>query len=213
MASIKVLLAEDQRLLRKLLSEHLRNAKDFQVVGEASDGREAVRLAERTRPHVALLDYDMPLLSGGEAARQIRQRCPHTLNVILSDFPPTDMPWIDEWIEKTQVENISETLREIVGRHSRSDSTRTLPDEAVWSDLSDKQRNALRLLVNKGLSDKEIAARLSRLEGKKVSEIAVRKRLLAVMDKWEIEPRKRGRLIQVAETNRRAAQGRDESPV
>ncbi len=200
MALIKVLLAEDHHLLRRLLVEHLRSAKDIQIVGAASNGREAVRLAERTHPDVALLDYDMPLLSGGEAARRIRERCPDTRIVILSDFPPTDLPWIDDWLRKEQVENICKTLRQLASRPGSARRLNAAPAETGWDDLTEGQRNALHLLVTEGLSNKEIAARLSRAEGAVVSETAVKKRLTAVMDKWGVEPRTRGRLIQVAGT-------------
>lgn len=56
----------------------------LQVVAEASDGAEAVRLAEETNPDVAVLDYSMPMLNGLDAARRIGQNCPQIVSIILT---------------------------------------------------------------------------------------------------------------------------------
>jgi len=68
---IRVLLADDHAIVRGGLRALLAREFDIQVVAEAEDGREALRLAEETRPDVAALDLSMPLLNGLEAARQM----------------------------------------------------------------------------------------------------------------------------------------------
>jgi two-component system response regulator NreC len=68
---IRVLLADDHALVREGLRALLSREPDMQVVAEAGDGREALRLAEETQPDVATMDLSMPLLNGLEAARQI----------------------------------------------------------------------------------------------------------------------------------------------
>jgi DNA-binding NarL/FixJ family response regulator len=68
---IKVLLADDQALVRAGFRALLDAQADIEVVGEAADGAEAVRLAERTRPDIVLMDIRMPVLDGLEATRQI----------------------------------------------------------------------------------------------------------------------------------------------
>jgi DNA-binding NarL/FixJ family response regulator len=68
--------------LRKVLEER----SDWQVVAEAGDGREAVRLAEQHRPDVAVVDVAMPLLNGIEATRQITRRVPQTKVLVLSMY-------------------------------------------------------------------------------------------------------------------------------
>jgi DNA-binding NarL/FixJ family response regulator len=70
---IRVLLADDHAIVREGLRALLEREPDLAVVAEAGDGREALRLAEETRPDVAALDLSMPLLSGLEAARQMAQ--------------------------------------------------------------------------------------------------------------------------------------------
>ena len=84
MKTIQILLADDHTVVRKGLRLLLESHPGFQVVADAADGREAVALAERTRPEVAVLDVAMPILNGIEAARQIAAHSPRIAIVILS---------------------------------------------------------------------------------------------------------------------------------
>jgi len=84
MSDIRILLAEDHAVMRTGLRLVLERQRDFQVVGEASDGREAVALAQQQKPDVILMDIDMPNLNGIEAARQITTSLPQVSVVILS---------------------------------------------------------------------------------------------------------------------------------
>lgn len=68
---IRVLLADDHAIVREGLRAILSREADIQIVAEAGDGREALRLAQETKPDVAALDLSMPLLNGLEAARQM----------------------------------------------------------------------------------------------------------------------------------------------
>ncbi len=68
---IRVLLADDHAIVREGLRALLSREPDMQVVAEAGDGREALRLAQETRPDVAAMDLSMPLLNGLEAGRQM----------------------------------------------------------------------------------------------------------------------------------------------
>jgi two-component system, NarL family, response regulator NreC len=84
MTDLRVLLADDHRLIRAGLRLLVEQQPGMTVVGEADDGKQAVALAERLRPDAAVLDVAMPLLNGIEATRLIRETCPATQVVMLS---------------------------------------------------------------------------------------------------------------------------------
>jgi two-component system response regulator NreC len=83
---MKILLADDHNVLRKGLRRILEEQSDLEVVGEASDGREAVSLTASLHPDVVVMDIGMPLMNGLEATRQILQRNPKLNVLILSMY-------------------------------------------------------------------------------------------------------------------------------
>jgi DNA-binding NarL/FixJ family response regulator len=84
MKSVRILLADDHTVMRTGLKLLLERQPDFEVVGEACDGRETMALAAKLKPDIVILDIAMPQLSGLEAARQINVHSPRTGIVILS---------------------------------------------------------------------------------------------------------------------------------
>ncbi len=84
MRETTIVLADDHQILRQGLRAMLEAEPGFSVVGEADDGVEAVRLVDRLRPRVLVLDLSMPALGGLEVVRQVRRRQPRTQVVILS---------------------------------------------------------------------------------------------------------------------------------
>lgn len=83
---IKVLLADDQTMIRQGFGYVIGLQEDMTLVGEACDGKEAVDLVARLRPDVILMDVQMPILSGIDAAQQIMKQLPETKIVILTTF-------------------------------------------------------------------------------------------------------------------------------
>ena len=83
---IRVVLADDQALVRAGFRLILRTEPDIEVVGEAADGEAALALAESERPDVVLMDVRMPRLDGVEATALIAQRCPATRVLVLTTF-------------------------------------------------------------------------------------------------------------------------------
>ena len=84
MKRITVLLAEDHLVVREGFRKMLELEDDFELIGEASDGRQAVTLAKKLHPAVVLMDIAMPLLNGLEATRQILKALPATKVLMLS---------------------------------------------------------------------------------------------------------------------------------
>jgi CheY-like chemotaxis protein/anti-sigma regulatory factor (Ser/Thr protein kinase) len=88
---IRILLADDHDMVREGLASILSDESDFELVGEASDGEEAVELAKRTYPDVVVMDIAMPRLSGVAATRQILVEAPRTRVIGLSMHEREDM--------------------------------------------------------------------------------------------------------------------------
>jgi len=84
MDRIRILLADDHTVVRDGIRVLLERQVGFEIAGEASDGIEAVRLAEESNPDVVLMDIAMPLLNGIEATRRIVAKCPQTAVIVLS---------------------------------------------------------------------------------------------------------------------------------
>lgn len=99
--SIKVILAEDHAIVRQGLCALLNAGGQFEIIGEAKNGREAVEMARSLRPDVILMDIAMPVLNGLEATRQILTADPTAKVIILSAHSD------DEYIERTRAAGVA----------------------------------------------------------------------------------------------------------
>ncbi len=86
MKKIRIFIADDHSLLRFGLKALFKYEKDFTVVGEAANGRDAVRLVAETKPDVVVMDLMMPVLDGVGAARMIKDRLPETKVLLLTSY-------------------------------------------------------------------------------------------------------------------------------
>src|SRR5258705_12828391 len=83
---ITVVIADDQTLFREGIKDRLESERNIQVIGEAVDGRDALRLVKKLKPNVILLDIKLPHMDGIEATRQIHKECTSTNVLILSSY-------------------------------------------------------------------------------------------------------------------------------
>ncbi len=86
MTAIRVLIADDHQLVRQGIHQVLSETDDFEIVGEAGDGHEALRLAVALNPDVTVLDVSMPGMSGIEVAAELRKRNPAARILMLSVY-------------------------------------------------------------------------------------------------------------------------------
>ena len=117
---ITLLLAEDHLIVREGLRRLLEAESDIEVVGEVSDGRQAVALARKLLPAVVIMDIAMPLLNGLEATRQIRKTVPDAKIIILSAHSDdayvehmTALGAVGYLIKQTSVHTLVEAIREV----------------------------------------------------------------------------------------------------
>ncbi|MEE9616686.1 MAG: response regulator transcription factor, partial [Anaerolineae bacterium] len=89
---IRVILADDHAVVRQGIRQFLEEAGDIEVVAEAGDGAEALRLVEAHQPDVAVLDIRMPEMTGVEAARRIKERFPRVRVLVLTAYD--DDPYV-----------------------------------------------------------------------------------------------------------------------
>ena len=86
----RILIADDHDLMRRAIRELVETCRDFEVVGEAKNGLNAVELARRLHPHIVLMDFHMPVMDGREATRTIRRELPDIGVIGLSVHPQTE---------------------------------------------------------------------------------------------------------------------------
>jgi DNA-binding NarL/FixJ family response regulator len=188
---IRVLLADDQQIVRQGLATILLYEEDIVVVGQAGDGQEAVASALSLRPDVVLMDLKMPRLGGVPATRQIREALPDTHVIILTTYDADDLVYeaikagADGYLLKDATrETLGDAVRGVMRGESQLDPTvartvlgefqrmatreaaprQELRDGTSTERLTPREEQVLQLLVE-GLSNKEIATRLHLTEG------------------------------------------------
>ena len=166
---ITVLLVDDHSLVRRGFRRLLEDEEDIQVVGEASDGEEAVKLARSLKPQVIVMDCALPGISGLQATRKILQTAPETLVLMLSMH--TEETWVRQAMEagargyvlKNAIDlELGSAIRRIVAGETVLDAQLSQEENLKGernSGLTPREVEILQLICD-GKSNKEIAAQL-----------------------------------------------------
>ena len=173
---IKVVLADDHRLVRDGLEQLISAAPDLQVVGTAADGGEAVAVTRASEPDVVLMDLVMPGIDGVEATRQISRDCPEVQVVVLTSFSDRerilaalDAGAVGYLLKDVEPAELLRAVRTAARGESPLDpkAARTLltaREQRPTLDLTPREIEVLSL-VREGLANKQIARRLGIREG------------------------------------------------
>jgi NarL family two-component system response regulator LiaR len=170
---IRVMLVDDHAVVRSGLSAFLLAFEDFDLVGEAGSGEEALRLCERDQPDVVLMDLMMPGMDGVETTRAIRKRCPHVQVIALTSFPEEDLVQgalragaLSYLLKNVSADELAAAIRAAhAGRPTLApEATQALIQAAnhpptPGEDLTAREREVLALMVD-GLHNSDIAERL-----------------------------------------------------
>ncbi|MFN0167931.1 MAG: response regulator [Bryobacteraceae bacterium] len=196
---MRILIADDHKVLRSGLRRILEEQPDLEVVGEAADGREAVDLASALQPDIVVMDIAMPQMNGMEATRQIVTKNPRINVLILSMY--SDENYIVQvlragargyLLKDSAEDDLINAVRSVnsglpffspkIARLLVGDSMQRLRDEAVsdtYELLTPREREVLQLIAE-GKSNKEVAASLF------VSPTTVETHRARIMDKLDL---------------------------
>lgn len=211
MDETRVLITDDDPLVRLALSHFVSRAPEFIVVGEASNGVEAIEAVERSHPEIVMMDVQMPGMGGIEATGEITSRWPEvrvlaitTLNTRETVLPMLNAGAAGYMLKDSSAEEIVNALRQAhLGESSLSPSVAAMLVQHVRDAKSSVGIHGLEVLTDretevmehlaKGMSNAEISQALH------VSEGTVKAHLGAIMSKWQVRDR-----VQVLVTAARA---------
>ena len=172
---IRVLLADDDFDIQKIVTDLLKNSKEIQLIGIAANGREAVAMYEELRPDILLLDLFMPVMNGVEAAGILRTRYPQIKILVMSSATDQESveamlhKEVDGYLSKGELpRKLTASIQTVFSGNmvfshdvfSAHRSTHSAPTPQQTFGLTEREREVLNLLKN-GSKMPEIAARLS----------------------------------------------------
>lgn len=174
---IKILLVDDQSLIRRGLKALLSFEVDFQIVGEADNGEIAINRVEILQPDVVLMDIRMPIMDGVAATREISQRFPQTKVLVLTTFDDNEYVTqalqygaVGYLLKDTPPEELAQAIRTVhkgytqlspgIGKKIIAQIPAPLTNHPEgWEQLTPREQEILQLIA-KGASNREIAQTL-----------------------------------------------------
>jgi two-component system, NarL family, response regulator NreC len=174
---VRIVIAEDHTILREGLRSLLSSNPSFEIVGEAEDGREAIKCVEKFKPDLILTDLSMPRMNGMEAIKEIKRESPTTKVLVLTVHRAeeyilaTFRAGADGYLLKdsTHAELVMAVKKVLSGKHYISpeisekviegylDGRRTLKTKSSWETLTQREREILKLIAegykSKGIAD------------------------------------------------------------
>ena len=212
MASIRILIVDDQRLMREGLRTLLELESDLVVAAEAEDGQAGLEQYEALQPDVVLMDIRMPRLDGVEATRRLRQRWPEARVIILTTFDDDAYVFdglragaLGYLLKDVSGQELAEAIRTVaaggaliepsVARKVLAEFSRLAPPARPAQDqlpepLSAREQEILHL-VALGASNRQIAGQLFLAEGTVKNHISVILAKLGVQDRTQAALRAR----------------------
>ncbi|WP_234542824.1 response regulator [Streptomyces shenzhenensis] len=198
--TIRVVLADDQELIRAGLRMVINDAPDIDIVGEAGTGGEAVQLAKTTHPDVVVMDIRMPLMDGIQATRQINTEATGVRVLILTTFDDDENVYaalgagasgflvkdvvLDDILSAIRVIAAGDALlapgvtRRLIAEFAEGKRRAPTPRRKSLEGITDRERDVL-TLIGRGMSNSEVAAQLYISVATTKSHVA---RLLAKLD-------------------------------
>lgn len=168
---IRILIAEDQSLVRGALAHLLQMEDDFEVVGQAPDGAEAVRLAIATEADIALLDIEMPKKNGLDVVAELQVKSPHTKSVLVTTFARPGYLQLamqrgarGYLLKAARVEELAEAIRSVHQGQVVIDKSLMQQAFALSNPLTQREIDVLRAAQD-GLTTREISRHLHLSEG------------------------------------------------
>ena len=202
---IKLLLVEDHHIVRRGLVFFLKTREEFEIVGEAENGEDALTFVQTKRPDVVLMDLSMPKMDGIEATKQIKQYDETIKILILSSFSEQDyvLPALEARADGYQLKEVQpeQLVASIIAVHEGNTNFHpkvtpallgrsVVKKENPFSMLTKREQEVLREIA-KGRSNKEIAAVLH------ITEQTVKTHVSNVLAKLEVDDRTQAALYAV----------------
>lgn len=206
MSATRVLIVEDETMMRRLLARRIATETDLEVVGEAADGKQAVDMALELRPDVIVMDLHLPLRNGIQATERIVAQLPNTRVIILTAME--DLASLGKQAGAFEclakgctpeelIASVRRAAREAVGREkaASTDYQSAVSRLSIRAGLTDRERCVVDKVVGTEMTIQQIATALSSDLKEKVTISSVKHALERAMTKLAIEPRTRAALV------------------